>query len=158
MAEDSLITNELKALVGVSWEPQVYKVEEGAIKRYAEAIDDTNPLFNDIDYAKRSRYGRLMCPPGFAGWPEGKDRLLGIQVSEAVIAAGAPPRPLDGGIDFEFFLPIGAGDTLVETTKITDISERKTKAGNALFVRAEYTYVNESGDVALKSTATYIYR
>ena len=83
MAKVSIITDELKKLIGVPWEPQIFKVEEGAIKRYAEAIDDPNPLYNDVEYARKSKYGRLICPPGFTGWPQKKAKLLGIQVSEA---------------------------------------------------------------------------
>ena len=158
MLEGSLITDELKMLIGVPWEPQIFKVEEGAIKRYAEAIDDPNPLYNDVEYARKSKYGRLICPPGFTGWPDKKAKILGIQVSEVLIAAGAPPRPLDGSIEFEFFLPIGAGDILVETTKITNITERDTKSGKVLFAQVEYTFVNQNGDVALRCVATYIYR
>ncbi len=157
MAQDSLITSEMKKLIGVPWEPQVFKVEEGAIRRYAEAIDDPNPLYNDAEFARKSKYGRLLCPPGFTGWPDRKAVMLGIQVSEVLIAAGAPSRPIDGGVEFEFLLLIGAGDTLTETTTITSITERETKAGKALFVQVEYTFVNQNGDMALRSTATYIY-
>ena len=76
MAEGSLITEELKKLIGVPWEPQTFKVEGGAIQRYAEAIDDQNPLYNDVEYAKRSKYGRLICPPGFTGWSAKKAKML----------------------------------------------------------------------------------
>lgn len=157
MAEGSLITDEMKKIIGMSWEPQIFKVEEGAIKRYAEAIDDPNPLYNDVEYARKSKYGRLICPPGFTGLPDTKARMLGIQVSEALIAAGAPPRPIDGGVEFEFFLPIGAGDILVENTKINNITERDTKSGKALFAQVEYTFTEQKGDVALRCVATYIY-
>lgn len=158
MPEGSLITDELKKLIGMSWEPQIFKVEEGAIKRYAEAIDDPNPLYHDVEYARKSKYGRLICPPGFTGWPEKKAGMLGIQVSEVLIAAGAPSRPVDGSVEFKFFLPIGAGDILVETTKILNITERETKSGKALFAQVEYTFVNQNGAVALRCVATYIYR
>ena len=87
MPEGSLITDELKKLIGVPWEPQIFKVEEGAIKRYAEAIDDPNPLYNDAEYARKSAYGRLICPPGFTGWPDRKAKLLGIQVQSQFLGA-----------------------------------------------------------------------
>ena len=157
MAEDSLITDEMKKMIGVPWEPQIFKVEEGAIKRYAEAIDDANPLYNDVEYARKSKYGRLICPPGFTGLPDKKARMLGIQVSEALIAAGAPPRPIDGGVEFEFFLPIGAGDILMEYTKIISTTERETKSDKALFAQVEYTFIDQKGDLALRCVATYIY-
>ena len=157
MIEKSLITSDMKELIGVPWEPQVFKVEEGAIKRYAEAIDDPNYLYNDVRYAQRSKYGCLICPPGFAGLPEKKAKILGIQVSEALIAAGAPRLPIDGSIEMEFILPIRAGDVLEETTKITSIYEREIKSGKALFVQAEYLYKNQNGDVVLRSLATTIF-
>jgi len=157
MPEGARIRDELKKLIGLPGEPQIFKVEEGASKRYAEAIDDPKPLYNDVEDASKSKYGRLICPPGFTGWPDKRAKILGIQVSEVLIAAGAPPRPLDGSIEFEFFIPIGAGDILVEITKITNITERDTKSGKALFAQVEYTFVNQNGAVALRCVATYIY-
>ena len=63
MAEASMMTDELKKLIGVPGEAITYKVEEGAIQRYAQAIGDPNPLYNDVEYAARSKHGRVMCPP-----------------------------------------------------------------------------------------------
>jgi hypothetical protein len=63
MIEKSLITSDMKKLIGVPWEPQVFKVEEGAIKRYAEAMDDPNYLYNDAQYARRSKYSRWGASP-----------------------------------------------------------------------------------------------
>jgi acyl dehydratase len=69
MANDSLITDELRKLIGVTLDTIVFKVEEGAIQRYAQAIGDPNPLYNDPDFASKTKYGRLLAPPGFTGWP-----------------------------------------------------------------------------------------
>ena len=43
------------------------EVEKGAIKKYADAVDDHNPLYWDDEYAKNSRYGSIIAPPGFFG-------------------------------------------------------------------------------------------
>jgi len=156
MTEGSLITDELKKLIGVPRETTTFKIEEGAIKRYAEAIDDQNPLFNDIEQAPKSKYGRLICPPGFTGWPL-KGKMLGFRLTDTLLEAGAPPRVLDGGIEFEFFMPIGAGDTLAATGKILSITERETKSGSKMmFTTDETTFLTENGDVALKSRQTLI--
>ncbi len=40
-------------------------VEKGAVKKFAEAIGDPNPLYVDEEAAKASRYGRLLAPPTF---------------------------------------------------------------------------------------------
>jgi len=161
MTEGSLITDELRKLIGAAiGEPITLKVEEGAIQRYAEAISDSNPLYNDVEYARKSKYGRLICPPGFTGWPvKGQTGALpgrSSEMSDIFVKAGAPTRVLDGGIEFEFLTTTGAGDVLVSTTKVADITERETRMGKTMFITAETSFVNQDGKVALKSRATSI--
>jgi acyl dehydratase len=156
MAEGSIITDEMKKLIGTGPDPSIYRVEEGAIQRYADAIGDPNPLFNDIGYAKKSKYGRLICPPGFFGWPAKAIDMLALP--GAIIKAGAPPRVLDGGIEYEFFAPIGAGDILTCATKIASFNEREGKAGRMLITTRETTYLNQNGDVVAKATSSFINR
>jgi acyl dehydratase len=40
-------------------------VEKDAVRKFAEAIRDPNPLYVDEEAAKASRYGRLLAPPTF---------------------------------------------------------------------------------------------
>jgi acyl dehydratase len=40
-------------------------VEKDAVRKFAEAIGDPNPLYVDEEAAKASRYGRLLGPPTF---------------------------------------------------------------------------------------------
>jgi acyl dehydratase len=155
MAEGSLISNELQKLIGVSSGPIVSKVEEGAIQRYAQAVGDPNPLYNDPDFTSKTKYGRLLAPPGFTGWPIKAGRPT-ERLFESLTKAGAPPRGLDGGVEFEFIKPIGAGDVLTATTKIVNIIERQTRLGKTMFTTVEATFVNQKGDVALKSRQTLI--
>jgi len=155
MPEGSLITDELRKLIGVSSEPIIFKVEEGAIQRYAQAIGDPNPLYNDPDYASKTRHGRLLTPPGFTGWPVKAGRYTDI-LFESLVKAGAPQRVLDGGVEFEFIEPVGAGDVLTATTRIASITERETRLGKTMFTTVEITFVNQTGNVALKSRSTLI--
>jgi acyl dehydratase len=155
MANGSLITDELRKLIGITLDTIVFKVEEGAIQRYAEAIGDPNPLYNDPDFASKTRYGRLLAPPGFTGWPVKAGRLS-ERLLESLAKAGAPSRLLDGGIEFEFIEPVGAGDVLTATTKIVNMTERETRLGKTMFTTLETTFVNKKGNVALKSRSTFI--
>lgn len=155
MAEGSLINEALRKMIGVSGEPIVFKIEEGAIQRYAQAIGDPNPLFNDIENAGKNKYGRLICPPGFTGWPV-KGGISVFKLVDSLIKAGAPTRLLDGGVEFEFLEPIGAGDVLTATTKIASINERETKMGKTMFTTVETTFINQKKKVALKSRSTLI--
>ncbi len=155
MAEGSLITGELRKSIGVPSEAIVFKVEEGAIQRYAQAIGDPNPLYNDPDFASKTKHRRLMAPPGFTGWPVQVGRPT-EKLVESLVRAGAPPRILDGGVEFEFIEPIGAGDVLTATPKIASITERETRLGKTMFTTAEITFVNQEGIAVLRSRSTLI--
>ncbi|MFQ5987441.1 MAG: MaoC family dehydratase N-terminal domain-containing protein [Dehalococcoidia bacterium] len=151
------ITDELKALIGTTTEPVIMEVERGAIRRYADAIDDPNPLFRDVEHAKSSRYGEMICPPGFFGWPVKGGGLMEILASlvPALARAGCP-RILDGGVDFEFYLPIRAGDILTSYGKIADIRAREGRTGTMIFTTLETTFINQNGDLVAKRRATII--
>jgi len=151
------ITDELKALIGTTAEPVIMEVERGAIRRYANAIDDANPLFRDVEHARSSRYGEMICPPGFFGWPIKGGGLMEVLASLApALARAGCPRILDGGVDFEFYLPIRAGDILTSYGKIADIRAREGKTGTMIFTTLETTFINQNGDLVAKRRATII--
>jgi len=73
MVEDTLNIEELRRKIGIDWEPVVCNIEKGMIQRFAQAIDDPNPLWQDEEYARRSRYGSIIAPPTFiqtVGWDQ----------------------------------------------------------------------------------------
>jgi len=146
MGNDSLITDGLRKLIGTTLETTVFKVEEGAIQRYAQAIGDPNPLYNDPDFASKTKYGRLLAPPGFTGWPA-KAGWDMFKLVETLVRAGAPSRLLDGGAEFEFIEPVGAGDILNATTKVANVTERETSMGKTMFTTLETTFVNQKGSL-----------
>jgi len=160
MADGSALTKNIKALVGLVAEPVVMEVERGAIRRFCEAVCDSNPLFTDEEYAKNGPYGDIICPPGFFGWP--KKTVVGMAEPNATMVAQFAkdgfPGLLDGGIEYEFYAPIYPGDVLVSSAKIADIYEREGKAGKSLFGVIEITYTNQKGEIVCKATRTLIGR
>ena len=74
------------------------------------------------------------------------------------LARAGFPRILDGGIEYEFFVPIRAGDTLTSYAKVADITERAGKTGNMLIVTQETTYLNQNGDIVAKASSMLIGR
>ena len=160
MTEGSGIVDELRGLTGIMTEPVINEVERGAIRRYAEAVGDPNPLYCDVEYARNSSYGQIICPPGFFGWPttvsSGVMEVMGTLFG-ALFRAGLV-RILDGGRAYEFFLPVRAGDTLAWYAKFIDVSEREGKSGKMVFLTTEITYVNQNGDLVAKVRPTFIAR
>jgi acyl dehydratase len=145
----------LKKLKGKHSEPQIKEVERGAIRRWADAIDDPNPLYYDVEYAKSSGYGEIIAPPGFFGWPvKGKGfREIVEDVTEHMAEAGYPLL-LDGGMEYEFYVPIHAGDILVASTLVRDISEM----GGTMVAILETTYLNQNGDKVALRRKTLVFR
>ncbi len=150
-----VLTEALKNMIGKEEPLLIYKVEEGAIQRYAQAVGDSNPMHSDVEYAAKSSFGRLKAPPGFVGWPvtSGFDMF---QFVEKLIAAGAPRGNLDGGMEYEFLAPIGAGDTLAAMIKLASIVGKGTKLGPTMSTTVEVTYTNQRGAVAMIARQTFL--
>ena len=152
MTQDSTITDEMKNLLGVESEPSVYQIEREPIRRWAEAIGDTNPLYHDEEYAKQKGHRALVAPPTFI-----TQYAFPIKVGKSAGRVSSPfTRNLNGGNEYEFFKDVYAGDTLTATTKLADIREREGRLGKMLFVINETTFRDEKGEVVAKSRGTGI--
>lgn len=153
-----MVPDELKKYLGKVDPPHLREVEKGAIRRYADAVGNDNPLYYDEEYARKSRYGGIIAPPGFFGWAKqaapSSEGLMGVM--GAMIEAGYAGI-LDGGMSYEYFLPVRVGDTLVASPKVADIAlkEGKTKM---MILRFETSYFNQNGDLVAKSYQTLIGR
>jgi acyl dehydratase len=55
----------LERFIGRRSGPVANVIEKGAVRKFAEAIGDPNPLYVDEAAAKASRYGGLIAPPTF---------------------------------------------------------------------------------------------
>jgi len=153
-----MVPDSLKQYIGKVDPPHLREVEKGAIRRYADAVGDDNPLYYDEEYARKSRYGCIIAPPGFFGWAKktisSSEGLVGL--IGAMIEAGYAGI-LDGGMAYDFYLPVRVGDTLVVSPKVADITlkEGKTKM---MILRFEASYTNQNGDLVAKSYQTLIGR
>lgn len=142
------VTEEVRKQIGKKAEPRTYDVERGAIRRFAEAIGDPNPLFNREEEARNSRFGGMIAPPTFlrsmmAAFPEIKIDMQGN-------------RGLDGGSDWEYFVPIRVGDRITVQTKIADIRESEGRLGPMVFTTIETSYTNQFGQLCALQRATGI--
>ena len=160
-----MLPEEIKKLVGTSGKVQFYEVEKGAIRRFADAVDDANPLYYDEKYARNSKYGSVIAPPGFFGWPlkQIRNSPLAIDIppelESAFAQAGYPlSLVLDGGIEYEFFLPVRAGDVLSAITTIRSLRERSAEAGTIIVAFLDTIYHNQAGALVAKQQAMFIRR
>ena len=156
MSEASVITEEMRKLIGVEMGPEVYEVEKSMIRKLAEAIDDPNPLWQDEAYGKKTRYGSIIAPPTFIC----PLRLMEPQeMIERLTAAGSPlSRLLHGGSELEYYQVIKPGDVISVTGKFTEFREREGKSGKMAFFILELDYKNQKGELAARCRNTFVLR
>ena len=132
--------------VGIESEPVVLEVEKGHIRRFAEAVGDPNPLWNDEAVARKSRYGGLIAPPTF---------LRSVRYDRPQLPYDTPfTRILDGGSEWEYLQPIRVGDRITTVARIADVSERAGRLGAMLFTILEISYTNQFGELVATQRST----
>ncbi len=165
-----MLPEEIKSLIGQTFGTTVFEIEKESVRRFADAVGDYNPLYVDAEYAGQSRYGSVIAPPGYISsqwyWgssdkPAGKESNLKISslmdVIRALMDAGYH-QAVDGGIDYEFFIPVRAGDTITATSLVKDIAERGKGDDRAVFLFTETTYTNQNDEKVAVTQVTSIHR
>ena len=144
-----ILTEEMRQqAIGRETAPVTAEIEKGAIVKFAQAIGDDNPFFNDEGAAAKGPYGALIAPPTF---------LRTITSVRPELPFNLPlERLLDAGSEWKYFLPIKAGDKITAVGRITDISERTGRLGVMVFMTVVITYRNQHNQVAATQTSTSI--
>jgi len=146
----SVITQSMRDAIGVESDPVINEIEKGAIVKFAQAIGDTNPIYNNEEIARNTKYGGLIAPPTF---------LRSMKVGAPKAEFKNPyTANVDGGSEWEYFEPIRPGDLISVTTYIADIHERNGRLGNMLITVRETKYTNQFDKiVALQRTTGIAY-
>ena len=145
----TFLTEEMRQrAIGLEGPPVTTEIEKGAIIRFAQAIEDDNPLFNDEEAARKSQYGGLIAPPTF---------LRSIRSSRREVPFDIPfNNALDGGSDWEYFEPVRPGDLITTVSRITDMQERAGRMGVMIITSTVTTYTNQFDQVVATQTTTGI--
>jgi len=91
-----------------------YEVTLEDLKSYAEGALDTNPLFVDEDYAKKSVYGEIISHPNFS------IVILFWCLREGIGDWIRTPGSINPGHRWEFYEPFRVGDIIRVKTKPYD--------------------------------------
>ena len=160
-----MVAESLQSLIGRRSQPVVMEVTRTDLRKIADAAGNRNPLYWDDAYAAKTKYGGVIAPPDFFGWPVkwppdtvfmSFNDLLGEMYAE--IAKAGYFRVINAGMESEFFLPIRPGDTLVVTTQIISMEEKEGKKGGKMLLSTiETTVVNQNGDVVARQRQSGIH-
>ena len=140
MTDKPLISDAMKNAIAVSSAPAHYDVEKGHVKRFAEAIGDPSSRWSGEDMAAPPTFLRMCIP----------NELEELEMPFS--------RGLDGGSEWEYFVPVRPGDTITVTQQIIDFSEKHGRLGAMLIETRQNSFVNQRGElVATEKTVNISY-
>ena len=143
---DARITDEalaaLRKRIGVETpieDPFNAYASKDAIRHFARGVGDTNPLWQDEEYARKTRWNDIIAPPAFLYSLRGRNG--GAAGVSAIGLAGV--HGVNAGTEFEWYRPILAGERIISTMALTDVIEkqgqfagRQVLQGVSVFYRA----------------------
>ncbi len=159
--EHGTITDEgiakLRARIGEGFEgrqPWRTEVNRDTCWHLAHAVGDLSPLYTDPEYARRTRWGRQLCPgivlrcfdtlsaPGSAGLPEGLPGVHSIWT----------------GSHYEWARPVLSGDRITSRSYLKDVVEKESRFtdGRTVYQTYEAVYHTVEGEYIGKRSDTYM--
>lgn len=142
----------IKPYIGAYSATLPQKVEAGAIRRFAIASMETDPVYYDEEYAKTTSYGTIIAPSTFT-------RSLFFP---PVLPVEGEILPIRGRVhakqEFHFFKPIKAGDTVYCRSKICSAHEKQGSSGYLLFIKFEHAALDENGEPYNLGYNTSVYK
>ena len=137
--------------IGKEYKPFSYVVGQEKIKEYALAVKDTNPLYTDPDFAKKSKYGCIIAPPLFVVVYAKESFDLLFTDKELNLNM---PRLVHGEQEFNFHKIVKANDTITTHPKIKNISQKN----NNDFLVLETKSFNQNKELVSEGVWTFIIR
>jgi acyl dehydratase len=135
--------------IGACSKSSTHLVELGAIQRFAEAVGDPDFTHYYDGATKQAITGTIVAPPTFS---------RSMRPSPAKPEFDLPfTGVLDGGSEWQYFLPIYPGENIAVTTKLIDLQAKSGTLGDMLLATRETVFVNEQGAISIRERDTEIY-
>lgn len=163
MAEHFELTEAMRAQIGQESPPWTYEVTTTSVRAFARGVGYTDPVYYDVDAARKAGYRSLPAPPTYLGTPvfipgRSNDTFSGPMEGNPRVEHGLTGL-LDGGTETEYYEQICAGDTLTAVQRLAALDVRTSKnLGQMLIVTSETRYTNQDGKlVALQRGQAIFY-
>jgi len=91
-----------------------YTLSEDIVKKFIAGVEESNPLYTDEEYVKKSSFGCLVVPPTTISIYVTPSRIL------KTIDKKPPPGQIQAGQRYEFHRPIKVGATVTVKAVVED--------------------------------------
>jgi acyl dehydratase len=107
--------------IGKTYPAVTYAVGREKIREYAAAVGETDPLYRDVEAARDAGYADVVAPPMFAVVYAGQSVIPALFDPELAINFA---MLVHGAQEFRWGRVVVAGDEIITTAKVADVSER----------------------------------
>lgn len=113
-----------------------------AIRNYVNGIGDSNPLYRDREYARKSSYGELVAPPNWL-----------YSVFPTYVVEGLPGlHAWHSGNDWEFYRPIYMNDHITPKSTIVGFDILRTRfSGKSLWRYQKAEFFNQRSELVARA-------
>ena len=139
--------------IGHELTPFSVDVEAGRLRFFAKATDQTDPVYRDVEAAKRAGYPSIPVPPTFFLCLEAESPNPGEMRELLDIDIG---RVLHGEQEFVYHRMAYAGDRLTFASRVEDIYDKKN--GALEFVVRAVHVTNQRGEAVAELRGTLVVR
>ncbi|MGN1385894.1 MAG: MaoC family dehydratase N-terminal domain-containing protein [Bacillus sp. (in: firmicutes)] len=142
--------NVTREQIGITSERYEVIVEQGHIRRFNQAIGDTNPIYSDNSVAEKSAYGTVIAPLTFPIALRDDAVQLPIKLDVR--------RMLHGEQSFIYHQPMRPGEVYSAQMKVADVYEKEGKSGTMQFIIIDTEFRNAQEELAVVSRMNIVYR
>jgi acyl dehydratase len=135
--------------VGMAGTAHSRVIEAGAIRRFVEALGDSNPLYVDPEYARQTRWGGIIAPPTF---------LCTIPAPLNVPDLGYGRVNLNGGSSYQWYRPVRPGDVVTAQASLLEVRGIQGSSGSMLMMIRSIRYTDQDGRLVAEGRGTGIRR
>lgn len=139
--------------------PHNLEVTRDGTRHFAFGYGDDNPLFHDPEYAKTTRWGTVIAPPGFH-YTMGEDAAPTPDAATKAILKGDPFSGLgsyQAVMEFEWYRPLVLGDRCRLLLTQVGVEEKASRfGGRTAHVTNDFLYANGEGQVHAVRRGTWI--
>jgi acyl dehydratase len=138
------------SLIGLTSEPVYQEIEKGAIRKFARAIGDDNPVYHDEEAARAKGYPSLMAPLTFPTTFRDVEPEWYTKIDKSTL--------LHGEQEYEYYRRFYAGECLKCIEKVVDVYEKNGRNGKLTFIVRDKEGFDESDQLVFKERQTLVIR
>jgi acyl dehydratase len=127
-----------------------YEVTRDTIRHFAYANEDYNALYLDQEFARTTRWGGIIAPPGYL-YSHGFSVWLRVMGDIRDSRGRELSQNDNAGEEWEFYLPVRPGDVITSYGKIVGaVAKHGRRTGPSAIVSSEYRYTNQRNEVVAR--------